>query len=91
VRADKNKVLRLLKTAGGQVNGIINMVEQDQYCIDIANQILAVQSILKRINQEIFKTHMEGCVMEAFQSNDPAIKSQKIEEITVMMDKLTKQ
>jgi DNA-binding FrmR family transcriptional regulator len=66
------------------------MVEQDQYCIDIANQILAAQSVLKRVNQEILKTHMEGCVLEAFSSDNPKIKEQKMEEIIAMMDKLIK-
>jgi len=90
MKADADKVNRLLKTARGQIDGILNMVEQDQYCIAIANQILAAQSVLKRVNQEILRAHMEGCVLEAFASDNPKIKEEKIEEIIAMMDKLIK-
>ena len=37
--ADKANILRLLKTARGQMDGIIKMVEEDRYCIDISQQI----------------------------------------------------
>ena len=41
MRADKQKIARLLKTARGQIDGVLRMVEEDQYCIDISNQIMA--------------------------------------------------
>ena len=37
--ADKKQVTRLLKTARGQIEGILKMVEEDRYCIDISHQI----------------------------------------------------
>ena len=40
MRADKQTVTRLLKTARGQLDGILAMVEADRYCMDISNQIL---------------------------------------------------
>ena len=39
--ADKKQVARLLKTARGQIDGILKMVEEDRYCIDISHQIMA--------------------------------------------------
>ena len=44
---DKTKVLNLLKTSKGQIDGIIRMVEEDRYCVDISKQILSVQALLK--------------------------------------------
>ena len=41
MKADKAKVARLLKTARGQIDGVLKMIDGDQYCIDIANQIMA--------------------------------------------------
>ena len=35
--ADKKQVTRLLKTARGQIDGILKMVEEDRYCIDISH------------------------------------------------------
>ena len=46
--ADKKQVTRLLKTARGQIDGILKMVEEDRYCIDISHQIMASEAILKR-------------------------------------------
>ncbi|MEA4987492.1 MAG: metal-sensing transcriptional repressor, partial [Anaerovorax sp.] len=48
MKADKNSVTRLLKTAKGQLEGILKMVEEDRYCVDISNQILATQAILNK-------------------------------------------
>ena len=53
MQADQKHVMRLLKTARGQIDGIMKMIEDDRYCIDISNQIMATQAILKRANKEI--------------------------------------
>jgi CsoR family transcriptional regulator, copper-sensing transcriptional repressor len=87
MKADKVNINRLLKTASGQIEGIIKMVEEDRYCIDISNQILAVQSILKKTNKEIIKAHMEMCVKEAFIEGN---EMQKIEEVISLIDKISK-
>ena len=50
--ADEKKVLRLLKTARGQMDGIIKMVEENRYCIDISQQLMATEAILNRANKE---------------------------------------
>jgi len=52
---ERKKALQLLKTARGQIDGIIKMIEEGRYCIDISNQILASQALLKKSNLEILK------------------------------------
>ena len=48
---DKNSpVFRNLKIARGQVDGIIKMLEEDRYCIDVSRQIMATISILRKVN-----------------------------------------
>ena len=76
--ADKKQVTRLLKTARGQIDGILKMVEEDRYCIDISHQIMASEAILKRANKEVLKAHMTHCVHDAVNSEDC---DQKIEEM----------
>ncbi|HCY53963.1 MAG TPA: CsoR family transcriptional regulator, partial [Kandleria vitulina] len=41
MQADAKKVLRYLKTARGQIDGIMKMIEDDRYCIDISTQLMA--------------------------------------------------
>lgn len=87
MRAEKPKVNRLLKTARGQIDGILKMVEDDRYCIDISNQLLAVQAILSKVNKEIMHKHIEGCVKEAITEGNV---EEKLEEVIKIMDKMTK-
>ena len=53
MRANKDTTLRKLKTVRGQLDGLIRMVEEDRYCIDISNQLMASIGILKNINRDI--------------------------------------
>ena len=52
----RNNTLRLLRTARGQVDGIIRMLEEGRYCIDISNQILATEALLKRQMRRCWST-----------------------------------
>lgn len=85
--ADKEKVLRQLKTARGQLDGLVKMVEEDRYCIDISNQLMASQAILRNVNREVLHAHLNHCVKEAFENGSA---EQKIKEIIDVMDKLAK-
>lgn len=87
MKADKEKIVRLLKTARGQIDGILKMVDEDRYCIDISNQLLATQAILRNVNRDVLNAHLGCCVKEAFENGDAG---KKIEEIMEIMDKLTK-
>ncbi|WP_283610228.1 metal-sensing transcriptional repressor [Faecalispora anaeroviscerum] len=87
MQADREKTLRLLKTARGQMDGLIRMVEEDRYCIDISNQLMATQAILRSINREVLHTHLTSCVSQALNSEE---QQKKIDEIIGVMDKLSK-
>lgn len=88
--ADQKTVLNLLKTARGQLDGIIKMVEEDRYCIDISNQLIAVESLMAKTNATVLKAHVGGCVRSAFESGDEATRDEKIAEIDSIIDKLSK-
>ena len=85
MRADHDQVTRLLKTARGQIDGILKMVEEDRYCVDVSNQIMAAQSVLKRANRMVLCAHMECCVREAVANGDP---DEKLQELSKLLDKL---
>ena len=85
--ADQKKVLRLLKTARGQLDGIIKMVEEDRYCIDISHQVMATEAILNRLNKEILSAHLKHCVNQA---ETPQAREEKIDEFISTMGKLLK-
>lgn len=90
MQADREKTLRLLRTARGQIDGIIKMVEADRYCIDISTQLMATQSILGRINADVLKAHIDHCVRTAVESGSEAEKREKLAEVERVIDKLAK-
>ena len=75
--ADHKSVTRMLKTARGQIDGILRMVEEDRYCVDISTQLMATQALLARINADVLKAHIEGCVTSAIESGDEDLKAAK--------------
>lgn len=83
--ADQKTVLRLLKTARGQLDGIIKMVEEDRYCMDISQQVLAADAMLRRVNKEILSAHLKHCVEHA---KDQADLSAKVDELVAALGKL---
>lgn len=87
MQADSKQITRLLKTARGQIDGILKMVEEDRYCIDISHQISACEAVLKRANKEVLVAHMTHCVHDAVNSDDC---DQKIDEMIKVLDSLLK-
>lgn len=87
MKADKNKAARLLKTARGQLDGLLRMVEEDRYCIDISNQLLATIAILNKVNRDVIEAHLQSCVVEAIREGQ---EKEKISEIMDLVGKLTR-
>lgn len=85
MQADKKSVTRSIKIARGQLDGVLRMIEEDRYCVDISNQLLATQAILKRVNREIMHAHIRGCVREGLHTDEP---NPKLEEALELLDKL---
>ncbi|MBU5433517.1 metal-sensing transcriptional repressor [Intestinimonas sp. MSJ-38] len=85
MQADRQKVERLLKTARGQLDGILKMVEENRYCMDISNQIMATQAILHRVNREILQAHLQHCVRQSLETGEDS--QQKIDELMALFDK----
>lgn len=85
LKADKKKVMKLLKTARGQIDGIIKMIEEDRYCIDISQQLMATESIINKANQEILSSHLKCCVNNA---SDEKEREEKIDEMINMLFKI---
>lgn len=85
--ADEKKILRLLKTARGQMDGIIRMVEENRYCIDISQQLMATEAILNRANKEILSAHLKHCVQEAASQEE---RSRKIDEFVHTLEHILK-
>ena len=84
---ERKTAIQNLKIAKGQIEGIIKMIEDERYCIDISNQIIAVQSLLKKSNIEILRRHLDHCVKDAILNSNG---DEKIDEIINLFEKISK-
>ena len=80
----KKKLINRLNRMIGQLGGIKKMIEEDRYCLDVLNQILAAQKILEKAQKSILSAHLECCVKEAFSEGGG---KEKIEEIVELIGK----
>lgn len=87
MQADRDKVLRLLKTARGQMDGLIRMVEEDRYCMDISQQVMAAEAMLNRANKEILTAHLKHCVNTAATGQE---REEKVDELVNVLGKILK-
>ncbi len=78
---ERKKALQNLKTARGQIDGIIRMIEEGRYCIDISDQISASTALLKKANKHILSGHLHSCVLTAIDNQDAEEKVDEIEQI----------
>ena len=85
MKADKSSVIRSLKIARGQLEGIIRMVEEDRYCVDISNQLEATRALLGRVNREVLRAHIRCCVADGLGTDEP---NEKLEEALQLLEKL---
>jgi DNA-binding FrmR family transcriptional regulator len=76
----KEEAGKRLKKVAGQVQGILKMLEEDRYCIDILNQISAVRAALDRVGLVILRGHMETCVTNAIKKGNGDELIEELEE-----------
>ena len=83
---ERKKALKNLKTVRGQIDGIIKMIEEGRYCVDVSNQIMASYSLLKTANLNILEGHLNHCVTESFNNKEES--EQKIDEIINLLKRM---
>lgn len=77
----KKKTLDRLKRAKGQIDGVIRMVEEDKYCVDVITQMLALQGALKRVAPLMLESHLHTCGAEHLASKNKQKKEKFISEL----------
>ncbi len=74
-------IVRRLKSVEGHVRGVERMVGEDAYCIDVVNQILAIQRALKKVSGLVLDQHLHHCVTSAIRGTDDNEKEQVLGEL----------
>lgn len=84
----KTSCLKRLNRIAGQVRGVLRMVDEDRYCIDVITQISAVRAALKRVEEEVLRDHVAHCVEHAIVAGDRDAQRQKIGELMRTLGKM---
>ncbi len=85
----KNARSRLARIEG-QVRGLVRMIDDDRYCIDVITQVQAVRAALTRVEQLVLQDHVGHCVADAVASGDKGERERKIEELLAVIDRASK-
>ena len=75
------QIVRRLRSVEGHIRGIERMVAEDAYCVDVVNQIHAVQRALKKVSTAVLDRHLHTCVTHAVQGDDPGAKERVLDEL----------
>jgi CsoR family transcriptional regulator, copper-sensing transcriptional repressor len=83
-------VQKRLRTIEGHLKGVVRMVEEDAYCIDVIRQIQAVEAALNKVSTQILEEHLNSCVITAVQGEDLAERQRVLREILEVFETSTK-
>jgi DNA-binding FrmR family transcriptional regulator len=70
-----------LRRIEGQVRGLVKMIEDERYCIDVVDQVQAVMAALKKVENEILKDHISHCVEHAIRGGNKNAQRDKVREL----------
>ncbi len=84
------EMVKRLKIINGHLGGVIRMMEEDAYCIDVIRQIQAVQAALNKVSSGILENHLNSCVTTAIRGENPNERERVLKEITDVFEAATK-
>ena len=88
MKLQKDATIRRLNRIEGQVRGISRMIDEERYCIDVLQQMLAIKSALAKVEDAILKDHAATCVESAIASGDEEDQRQKFGELVDLLSKI---
>ncbi len=83
---ENRAVLNRLSRAIGHMESIKRMVEGGRDCSEVLIQLSAVRSAINNVGKIVLQNHIEHCIVEAVQNDDP----KQIEELKRAIDKFLK-
>lgn len=79
-----------LKNIEGHIGGIIRMIDNDVYCIDIIRQVQAVQAALNRVSSIILEQHLDTCLTTAVRGENVEERERVLKEIAEVFETAAK-
>lgn len=70
-----------MKKAKTSLEKVMNMIDDDKYCIDILQQSLAVIGLLKAANMRLLESHINCCIKDACSAGVKENVDEKMNEL----------
>lgn len=86
----RGKAIDRLKRIEGQVRGVVRMLEEDRYCMDILAQTRSIMAAMRKVEDQVMQNHLQTCVAEAMQSGDEREREEKISEVMTVLSGMRK-
>lgn len=64
----KRRALHRARILEGQLRGLERMIDDEEYCVDIVTQSLAIQKSLRSLNKLLVENHLRTHVTEMFEA-----------------------
>jgi CsoR family transcriptional regulator, copper-sensing transcriptional repressor len=81
----KQDCMKRLSRIEGQVRGIASMIDGGRYCIDVINQIAAIQSALRKVEEVILQNHVNHCIENAIATGNAEDQRTKVAELITVL------
>lgn len=75
-------IIKRLKRANGHLASVIRMIENEQPCVDIAQQLHAVEKAVQQAKRTLIQDHIDHCLDEALLSNGDTSDTAEFKAIT---------
>ena len=80
-KTEKERIIHRLKIARGHFTKLIDMVENDSYCIDLITQSLAIRKAMESVENILLKNHLRTCFKKAMTEGNEETQEEMINEI----------
>ena len=82
----RSQILNRLKSVDGHLRGVIKMVDEDAYCMDVIKQLQAVQGAIGRVNALLLQDHLQTCVTTAIRGEAAGERERVIGELLSLFE-----
>ena len=79
----KKRALHRSRILQGQLRGLEKMIDNEEYCVDIITQSLAIQKSLRSLNKLLVENHLRTHVTDMFEEGGSEREAAVTELLTV--------
>ena len=83
-------VIRRMRRIEGQARGITGMMEEGRYCVDILQQILALEAAARAARTKVLDIYTKHCIEQALASNNKTDQAEKVAELLALIERMAR-